>query len=507
MRVGPRRDIGRSARSAVDGRLAEVDRYRPRHAHGDAPVGAPPRPVGAPPRRGPAVSRPTGNRAAPVVPPHRGAYSRPAVIAGFWAILGTSVGLWVVNTPIGSVSSPGALVTAAGRVAGMVGGALLVVEVLMTSRVSLLEGWVGARDLMRWHRQTGVAVVVAIVAHTGLIIVGYALTTHTSVPAQAWTMLTTLEDVGGAFAATGILVAVALLSIQQARQRLRYELWHFLHLAMYLVLLLAYGHQIALGGDLESPMARDLWMGLYVLTIACLAWGRVIAPTMLNLRHRLRVAEVLQESPDTFSIYISGRHLTRLQAQPGQFFRWRFLTPGGWWQSHPFSLSRAPNRHWLRLTVQSVGDHTRQLRLLRPGTRILAEGPFGTFTAERRTRDRALLIAGGSGIAPIRALLDRMPDGSILIYRASRARDLVFTDELERLAGQRHVRIHYVLGPRDDPANRRVFTPVGLARLVPDVRHRDTYLCGPPGLVATAVRTLHRLRVPSDQIHLDPFEF
>jgi ferredoxin-NADP reductase len=67
--------------------------------------------------------------------------------------------------------------------------------------------------------------------------------------------------------------------------------------------------------------------------------------------------------------------------------------------------------------------------------------------------------------------------------------------------------VRYIVGSRHDPGPRRLFTPSGLRGLVPDVSRRDVYLCGPPGLVSAAVRTLHDLRVPDSQIHLDPFEF
>ena len=138
---------------------------------------------------------------------------------------------------------------------------------------------------------------------------------------------------------------------------------------------------------------------------------------------------------------------------------------------------------------------------------MFAEGPFGTFTAQRRTRRRALLIAGGSGIAPIRALLEDMPERTIVVYRARSERDLVFRGELEALARRRHSDVRYVVGGRDDPGPRRLFTPAGLRTLVPDVNRRDIYLCGPAGLVDAAVRTLRDLDVPSSQLHLDPFEF
>jgi predicted ferric reductase len=148
------------------------------------------------------------------------------------------------------------------------------------------------------------------------------------------------------------------------------------------------------------------------------------------------------------SIYVNGRRIEDLDARAGQYFRWRFVARGCWWQAHPFSLSAAPNGRWLRLTVKAVGNHTRSLAGLTPGTRVIAEGPWGVFTAEHRRRPAALLIAGGSGIAPIRALLEELPVGTIVVYRASALDEIVFRDELEWLAAQRSARLWFVLGSR-----------------------------------------------------------
>jgi ferredoxin-NADP reductase len=299
-----------------------------------------------------------------------------------------------------------------------------------------------------------------------------------------------------------------LLAIRAIRTIMPYELWYYLHLTSYAVLLLSYGHQFATGRDLYEPgVGRYFWIGLYVFVLASLGWGRLVAPVKLNLRHRLRVASVVHEGQDMFSIYIRGRRLDELEARAGQFFRWRFLTAGCWWQAHPFSLSAAPNGRWLRLTIKAVGTHTEQLKWLEPDVRVFVEGPSGVFTADRRTRHRALLIAGGSGIAPIRALLEDLPRRAVVIYRASSPDDLIFREELDWLAQQRDSEIYYVIGSRDDPGPRSVMTPKGLRRLVPDISRRDVYLCGPEGLITAAVGLLKRLRVPRRQIHLDPFEF
>jgi ferredoxin-NADP reductase len=284
--------------------------------------------------------------------------------------------------------------------------------------------------------------------------------------------------------------------------------WHFLHLSTYLVLVLGVGHQFAVGQEMSEPgWTRAWYLVLYLAVAAAVGWGRVVAPLRLNLRHRFRVQLVVVESPDMISIYIGGDHLHELDARAGQFFRWRFLTARCWWQAHPFSMSAAPNEEWLRLTVKVVGDHTRELRRLRPGVRVLLDGPSGDFTADHRRRGRALLIAGGSGIGPVRALLEELPARTVVIYRARTADELVFRDELELLAEARGAEVWYVLGARDDPGPRHVFTPAGLRQLVPDVAGRDVYLCGSPGLVETSVDALRRAGVPERQVHLDPFEF
>jgi predicted ferric reductase len=433
--------------------------------------------------------------------------NRLLTILLFVAGLATSVSLWLFDTQPGAINDSATLMIAVGRVTGLVAGYLLFIQLLMMSRVSWLEEWVGARDLLRWHRWLGTSLLVFVMAHIAFIVLGYASQSRTSAVDQAWTMITTYEDMIGATVATGLLVAVGLLAIRQVRKRMPYELWHLLHLSGYVVLLLGYGHQVATGADLSGRFASIFWPGLSALVVAALVWGRIVEPLHLNLKHRFTVAEVVRESDEAFSVYISGRDLDQLSAQAGQFMRWRFLNPDGWWQSHPFSLSAAPNAQWLRLTVTAVGTHTDRLGGLEPGTRVIAEGPFGTFTAERRTRRKALLIAGGSGIAPIRALLEDMPDDTMVVYRARSADDLVFRDELDALAKRRGSQVVYVVGGRDEPGPRRLFSADGMQRLVPDVHRRDVYLCGPPGLVDAAVDILRDLEVPPGQMHLDPFEF
>jgi predicted ferric reductase len=429
------------------------------------------------------------------------------LLLAFWAGLATCIVPWWLNTPNG-VGQTAAVLVDAGRVTGLIAGYVLLVQVLLMSRVRWLERTAGAGYLLGWHRELGGFLVVSVLAHAVLITLGYARTEAEPFLRQGWILLTRYDDMISAFLAAGLVVGLGVLGVRGLRRVLPYEVWYYLHLSAYLILLLGYGHQFSNGQELALPgFARDYWIGLYVLVVAVAGWGRVLAPVLLNLRHRLRVLDVVAEAPGVVSIYVTGRRLAGLGARAGQYLRWRFLATGCWWQSHPFSLSAAPNGRWLRLTVKAVGDHTERLRWLRPGVRVWIGGPAGDFTAEHRTRPRALLVAAGSGIAPVRALLEELPAGSIVIYRAHSEDDLVFQNELDALAAARGARVWYVVGSRHDPGPARLLSPAGLRELVPDVARRDVYLCGPDGLVAAWLRVLRRTGVARRQIHLDPFEF
>ncbi len=235
------------------------------------------------------------------------------------------------------------------------------------------------------------------------------------------------------------LIAVTVTSVVIVRRRLRYETWYFVHLYAYLGVALAFSHQLATGSSFVGrPGARAYWYALYAITLGALVVFRIGLPLWRSARHRLRVLRVVDEGPGVVSLEIGGRQLGRLRARPGQFFTWRFLTRRHWWEAHPFSLSAAPDGRRLRITVKALGDHTRSLRDVEPGTRVIAEGPFGGF---RPTGRGVALIAGGIGITPVRALLEDLPGDVAVVYRVAREEDVILRSELDELA-----HVHYVIG-------------------------------------------------------------
>jgi len=164
-----------------------------------------------------------------------------------------------------------------------------------------------------------------------------------------------------------------------------------------------------------------------------------------------------------------------------------------------------PSDELMRITVQDVGEHSAALASLRPGTRVIAEGPFGAFIPDRTNRS-VLLLAGGVGITPLRAMFAALSGTVTLIYRASTWQDVVFQAELDAIAEARGATVHYVVGSRQDLGGDPL-SPTVLRRLAPGLHRMDVYLCGPPGMTGTAVAALTEAGVPRRRIHFESFEF
>jgi predicted ferric reductase len=307
--------------------------------------------------------------------------------------------------------------TSSGRLTGLVASDLLLVQVLLMARLPILERAFGQDRLARIHRIVGVTSFNLMIAHIVLISWGYAVGSALATPGTFWTLTTTYPGMLLALGGTIALVMVVVTSIKAARKRVRYESWHLLHLYAYLGVGLALPHQLWTGHEfLSSPAATVYWWTMWAAAAAAVLVWRVGLPLWRSARHRLRVTSVVREGGGVTSVYVTGHQLDRLRVEPGQFFTWRFLGRHGWTRANPYSLSAAPDGRSLRITVKALGDGSRAMRHVRPGTRVLVEGPYGRLSPRARSRHRVALIGAGVGITPLRALaegLDYAPGDAV----------------------------------------------------------------------------------------------
>jgi predicted ferric reductase len=437
--------------------------------------------------------------------PRAGDIATLTVGLGAGAVTGTS---WVLSESV--LGTPGGPATAAGTITAMLGTYLSLVLILVVARVPWLEHDIGQDRLIAFHRRLAPWVVGLITAHVVLTTLGYAQSLGTGWWSQfaslvldyPWMVPATL-----AFTMMGVLSAA---SIRRARSTMRYEAWWVGHLYLYLAVALGFGHQLALGSIFAGhEWLRVAWTGLYLAVALTVLLTRVVLPLLRHHRHRITVAAVVPDSAGVVNIYFTGRRLDRLPAAGGQFFEWRFGTREWWWQAHPYSLSAAPDVRSLRITVKDLGDQSGALATkLRPGTRVWAEGPYGTFTADRvRPGVPVVAVAAGVGIAPVLSLLQSLPpDHEVtLIYRIVdfTPGTIPLRSEVEQEASRRGWSLRYLTG---DIRNCTIDAQT-LTALAPQLPVAQVFACGPQAFLDRVRSAASAAGLPHGHFHHELFVF
>ena len=421
--------------------------------------------------------------------------------------LGFTLAVLVSTLSVDDVNGVYPIITTISRVAALSGSYLALVGLMMVARIPWIERAVGHDRLVLWHRKSAPYSLFLILFHVLLVVLGYAATDRIRVGAELWRLVTTYPWMLPAFIAFILFMTAGISSYKRARAKIKYETWWTIHLYTYLGIALSFMHQIQTGVMfINHPLNRAYWIALYVVVAASIITWRVIIPLTKSFKLKLKVEKVEIEGPGIISIYVSGKNIAKLGAKGGQFFNWRFLTSEHWYQSHPFSLSAAPKHNQLRLTVKNLGDHSSALVNLKKGTRVMVEGPYGTFTASRTDIRRPIvLIGGGVGITPIRAMIEDMPahTSADLIYRTSRVEDLIMKNELENLCSEKGIRLHLMAGPRSQyPLDARA-----LKGLIHNVLDAEFYVCGPNQLTDAIKKAVLDLKMPANRVHHEIFEY
>lgn len=415
------------------------------------------------------------------------------------------LGLWLADGGVGLVtgSTAGAL-TGIGQLAGLACGLAALAGLALAARPASVERRYGLDRMLGWHRWTGAIAAFGVALHAVALLAAYSLRAGSN----PWSQLVFLfgEDwlpaaiIGGA-----LMLLVALTSWRWIKSRMAYETWYYLHVLGYLAVALALMHVLVQGSDfVGNPVAQGFWIALYVLVACVIVSGRML-PLARSLARPLTVLEVTHLPDGSMSAWVGGRALRRMRATGGQFFSLRFAIRGLWWQTHPYSMSAAPFAEGLRFTF-TPGDDAAAFSRVRRGTKVWLEGPYGTFTAERAGERPVLLVAGGSGIAPLRAILEDLTPANrpVVLLRVSQRHDAWFVDELRQLTDRLDGQLQLVVGPRIALGQDPLGAPALLAR-VPDAASRVAFICGPTGMTRAARRGLLGASTPAAAIHTERY--
>ncbi|WP_320066109.1 ferredoxin reductase [Micromonospora sp. RTGN7] len=231
----------------------------------------------------------------------------------------------------------------------------------------------------------------------------------------------------------------------------------------------------------------------------------LVAPLRSGAALRGRIVEVRPETRDAATLTI----------RPGR--GWRGHTPGqyvrlgvdvdGVRQWRAYSLTSVPGRPdgLISVTVKAIPDgkvSNHLVRRVKPGTLVQLDQAQGDFVQPTTAPERILFVTAGSGVTPVMGMLRAGAHDTadvVLVHSAPTPADVIFADELRGLAGrgtirlvERHTDTDGVLGVAE------------LADLVPDHLDRQTWACGPVGLL-DAIEAHWAAHGAPDRLHTERF--
>jgi predicted ferric reductase len=304
-------------------------------------------------------------------------------------------------------------------------------------------------------------------------------------------------------------------SIFRKKIRFEYDKWRIVHSVLALAALIFTILHIEATGY-TSPFVRIGVWAVAGLALLALAHIRIIRPWLLS-KKAYSVLSVEPERGDSWTLTVKPEQNVSLQFNPGQF-AWLSLGSNPFKaKEHPFSFSgSAVTKGILRFTIKELGDFTRTIKNIQPGTPAYVDGPYGSFSPDFHHASRYVFIAGGVGIAPIMSILRTLADRNDtrplqLIYGNSTWERVLFREELDLLQSSLNLTVLHVLShpPIDWSGAKGILTADLLKGALHDLAPQQDcvfFVCGPPGMIKTASRTLRKLGVPLKRIHFEHFE-
>jgi predicted ferric reductase len=311
------------------------------------------------------------------------------------------------------------------------------------------------------------------------------------------------------------MTAIMVTSLWRKQLRIHYDTWRVWHALLAVVALVtAVAHIAGVAHYSAGPWKTWLWLLIGLSCLATVVYVRLIKPIQM-LRRPWRVVDVTEERGSSWTVTVRPERHAGFRFLPGQF-AWLTLWSSPFaMKEHPFSISSsAENVREISFTIKELGDFTRRIGQVKPGTPVWLDGPYGTFSIDVSRAPGYIFVAGGVGIAPVMSMLRTLADRGDtrplqLFYAYSSWERLTFREELEALRKALNLDIVYALSepPADWDGERGFLTEEMFARHLPEDRAaRECFICGPTPMIEVAENALAHQGIPATRIHSEIFD-
>lgn len=394
-----------------------------------------------------------------------------------------------------------------GKIFGVTAAVMVFFQVLLISRLKLLDRIFSLNRIVAFHRMNGIAIALLTLVHPILIIAS-----------ENFTIFPFEKRYWPEFSGVGVFIFILVIVIT-ARWRLvfniAYDKWlRFHRLGTLAAAALMIIHILFVSETFKSGLPQTLVLVTAAITLMLISrlWYR----RFFYGKKRFIVSDVESAGKDAYSVDVRPHNGKILDYIPGQF---AFITPVSAnvpKEEHPFTLSSTPSRpDAVQFIIRSLGDWTSKINRLKAGETVFIDGPYGLFShMVLPINEPIIMIAGGIGITPMLSMLRYMADVDdsrrILLIWSNKTKDhIVFPEEFKSLKHRlQHLQIIHVITRNNGGKNEigRLDQSKIEKLLKGWNRKSNVFICGPFEMIKDITRSVKNIGFSSARVYKEEFK-
>ncbi len=387
-----------------------------------------------------------------------------------------------------------------GQIFALTGVTLFSINFILSGRFKFLEPlFNGLNRMYIIHHLTGEVALLLLLMHPMFITFYYL---KYSVEAAFYILIPPLTDYPTWFGICALLTLVTLL-ILTIYVKLPYHIWKLTHKFLGLSLFLASLHIFFI----TSTVTINLPLRFYILGFCTAGLLTYIYRTLLGRyfvkRYKYKVKKV-NLLGDVTEIILSPL-AKKIEYLPGQFIFVNFKSAEISKEEHPFSLTSSPQSEEISISPKSVGDYTKTLKSLKPGSIATIEGPFGAFSYLTKPRKKQVWIAGGIGVTPFISMARTFTPANdyhvYLYYVVSTEVEAIYLNLLRQI--EKNCK-NLIIIPVITETEGRI-TAQTVASKIPDLKKSDVLICGPLPMMKSLRDQFNQLGIRNFHIFTEEF--
>lgn len=393
----------------------------------------------------------------------------------------------------------------------------IMMEFLLSGRFRFVSSHIGIDTTMRVHQLMARMLTLVVLIHPFLYV-----SSSPNYPMPWDTTRQASVDYGLTSVLTGLIAWLALLivvimGIFREQDSRSYEAWRASHgISATVVAIFGTFHALEAGRYSQYPFLAWFWIAMLAIAMFTLAWVYLIKP-MWQRQNPYTVHSVRRIADRSWELVIAPVKGDVIPFKAGQFVWLNVGHSPFSLNENPFSIASAPTeRDRLAFVIKEVGDFTRSLRNVEPGTAAFIDGPHGNMTISGQSGAGIMLYAGGVGIAPILSVLRDLRDRGdtrplVLLYANRTAAQIVYREELNEMTRKLDLEVEYFLSEPPEGWDGR-FGMINEAALKSVMESRDAgaylhVICGPLPMIEGIEAALLACGVPGRQIISERFYY